>query len=88
MPKKSDLKLGSAVTYTVPDHHQTKTVRAEQETIGSVHHPEMLAFAGIIGRIREEGDADVLIFPPGRDPKWVLGVEQGEEPGQFQAVSA
>lgn len=79
---KSTLFVGAAVVFVAADNHLTKTVRGEQETIGSTFHPNQTEFAGIVGRVDAEAETvDILIFPPSRDPKWVTGVSEGDGPG-------
>ncbi len=66
--------LGDCVRYNVPEIHHTKTVRGEKEIEGSVHHPGLRAFAGIVGAVNEDGTHSIMIFPPNHAPVWVDSV--------------
>lgn len=85
MAKKPSFKLSDPVTYTVPETQVVSTRVGGQELVGSIHHRELVSFAGLVGRVHEEtGAADIVIFPPGAAPKWLLGIDCGPAPGQFQ----
>ena len=58
----------SVIRYRAPAHHITETVIGEKTVQGSVHHPELAEFAGIVTREHKDGHADLVIFPPGRAP--------------------
>lgn len=73
----------ASVIYRVPAAHYAKTLRGGAELIGSVLHPEMTEFAGLVTRRYEDGTADLIIFPPKRTPQHVERVPEGEGPGSF-----
>lgn len=66
--------LGDRVIFTVPSIHETKTVKGDKEVLGSIYHAEMRQFAGMVGRVHEDGSASLLIFPPNGAPRWVDAV--------------
>lgn len=86
------------IRYRVLPEHVNTTIKgqdAEGKDIvlhGSVHHPELTEFTGLITRSTEPApdakDAkptyDIVIFPPGLPLRHVNGVEEGPEPGQLQ----
>lgn len=78
--------LAYPVIFSAAEAHLTNTVRAGVEIQGSVFHPEVTQFAGLVTRVRDDGAADLIIFPPGRDPRAVEGVEEGDGPGRFQML--
>ena len=88
--------LGSHVVYHCAESHKTKTVKAEHgskpvELDGSIHHPELTDFAGLVTREHDtaKGEAetfDIVIFPPGRAPSHIEGVVEGDEPGEIEIV--
>lgn len=75
--------VGSTVTYTA---HPELCVGDD----GSVFHPHVRSFAGIVTRTHDDGVCDLTIFPPGRAPAAVEAVTEGAEAGQFtvRAVDA
>ena len=78
------LQLGASVVYTVKDKERTKTGKGgAREVYGSHYHAELTQFAGIIARIREDGTADLVLFPPDLAPRTVRGIAEGEGPGEF-----
>ncbi len=78
--------LGAAVVYRVHDEHKTKTLKGEATLHGSVHHPELTEFAGIVGRVHDDGSCDILLLIPNREPKWVDRVHAGDGDHQFTPV--
>lgn len=80
--------LGYPVVYTVLEGHRTTTVRGDVEVRGSIYHPEETQFAGLVTRVHADGKADLVIFPPGREPRMVAGVEEGAAPGCFREIGA
>lgn len=63
---------------------------------GSIHHPEMREFVGIVGGVRREArtaerDArtvyDVLLFVPNKEPRWVDGVVEGSGDHEFRVIA-
>lgn len=84
-------KLGQAVVYRAHAEHKTETVKKDANgkeiTLqGSLHHPEMEEFAGLVGRVHADGSADLIIFPPNRPAVWVDAVKQGEGDHEFSAA--
>ena len=78
------LQLGASIVYTCKDKERTRTGKGgTREVFGSVFHSELTQFAGVIARIREDGTADLVIFPPSLAPRTVAKVSEGEGPGQF-----
>lgn len=71
------------VRYRVPDNHLTETKRGDETVHGSVHHPELAEFGGVITRAHGDGTFDLVIFPPHRMPVHVDRVRPGDAPGQF-----
>lgn len=68
-----------------------KTIDDTVELVGSIHHPEMQVFAGLITRARGRDEKgvhkfDLIIFPPGRAPKHIDDVAQGAGDHQFEIV--
>jgi hypothetical protein len=43
----------------------------------------MIEFTGLVTRLLEDGRADLVIFPPGRNPVHVAGVPEGTRAGSF-----
>ena len=74
--------------YRVPDNHRTVTLRGGHELLGSVHHPELAVFTGLVTQRHEDGSADLIIFPPKRNPVHVENVREGAGPGTFTALAA
>jgi hypothetical protein len=83
------MKLCHPVVFTAAIGHQTTTVKTDGPNkgtlLGSVFHPEMRTFAGVVGRVHDDGSCDLLIFPPNHTPVWVDGAKLGDvdEPGTF-----
>ena len=69
------------VSYETPENHHAKTLRGDVTLHGSIHHPEMTAFTGLVTRVNDDGSYDLLIFPPARSPVHVAGVPYGTGPG-------
>lgn len=92
---KSFATLGFPVIFRAAEVHLTKTLRSGLEVDGSVFHPELTEFAGIIGRVRAVGDepdavmtADIALIIPGHsDLRWIEGVPEGDGPGCFRPIS-
>ena len=61
--------LSTTVIYTVHSGHE------------GMH--EETKFAGLAGRVHPDGTADLIVFPPNREPRWVNKVPFGEGPGTF-----
>lgn len=81
------LPLGLPVLFQASEVHRTKTVRGGETLEGSVFHPELVHFAGIIGRIHDDGTADIaLIIPNHSDLRWVANVPEGDGPGCFLPI--
>ena len=74
------------VRYRAAEAHLTKTVRGQDLLEGSIHHPELAEFTGIVTQEHEDGTADLVIFPPGRPPAHVAGAQSGDGPGTFSRV--
>lgn len=53
---------------------------------GSIHHPDLREFAGLVTREHPDGTRDLVIFPPGKNPTHVEAVPEGSEPGTFHLV--
>lgn len=93
--RRFPLILGFPVIFRAAEAHLTKTLRSGQLLEGSIFHPELKEFAGIIGRLRPAGDtegsvdtADIALIVPGNpDLRWVEGVPEGDEPGCFRPIS-
>ena len=85
--------LGDHVIYQTDPVHHTKTVKHPMgdpaapvvELEGSVHHPEMREFAGIVGRVNDDGTHDLLIHVPNQPSRWVNGCK---ESANFNVVGA
>jgi hypothetical protein len=66
--------LGSHVVFRPgEDHHNTTKTKhpvtgKEIEHQGSVYHPELREFAGLVTRGYEDGTCDLIVFPPNRQP--------------------
>ena len=79
--------LSFPVVYTVPTSQQTTTVKTDgpnKGTLeGSVFHPSLRSFAGIIGEVQADGTYGLIIFPPQKPPVWVDGAKYGAGPGGF-----
>lgn len=85
-------KLGHAVVYTVLAAHVVETFLEKigdevRSIFGSVHHPEMTAFAGVVGRVNDDGTSDIVIFVPNKDVRWVSAVPEGTGPGTFALLT-
>jgi hypothetical protein len=78
--------LGHPIVYTVPEMHQTKTVKGETVLEGSVHHPQLQVFSGLVTRVHDDNSADLVIFPPNRPPVSVDRAVEGEGIGTFHAL--
>jgi hypothetical protein len=86
--------LGYPVIFRVADCHLTTTLRAGVQVEGSVFHPELTEFAGIIGRVRPAGEtegsvlsADIALIIPGHsDLRWIENIPEGDGPGCFHPV--
>ncbi|HEV2187507.1 MAG TPA: hypothetical protein VGR70_09880 [Stellaceae bacterium] len=87
--------VGKSVLYrTHPDHH-TKTIVGQEPdpenegkerpvTVdGSVHHPRLQEFAGLVTQSHDDGTHHLVIFPPNRPPVYVDHVKEGTEDGCF-----
>lgn len=82
------LLLGFPVVFKVASEHLTKTLRSGRLLDGSVFHAELTEFAGTIGRVNDDGTADIaLIIPGSADLRWVANVSEGDEPGSFRPIS-
>lgn len=84
-------KLGDRVLFRVAENHRTKTVKGGEELAGSIYHPEMTEFVGIVGRVHVIAKAqfcDLQLLIPNADPKWVGRVAEGDEPGEFELLEA
>lgn len=79
----------SAVRYRVPEIHHNETLKGKDDkgedivVHGSVHHPEMREFAGLVTRSHDDDTHDLVIFPPDRPPVHVHGVREGVGHGTF-----
>lgn len=85
-------KLGDRVVYHAHEAHHTETVKTDPSTNkptvthGSNAHHECRSFSGTVGRVHADGTADILFFPPNREPKWADRVHEGEPAPQLAAV--
>ncbi|HEY2068265.1 MAG TPA: hypothetical protein VGG48_01825 [Rhizomicrobium sp.] len=93
-------RLGSHVIYHTHDEHRTVTTKKQlgEEAVelqGSIHHPELTDFAGLVTRLSAGPSAgkkkpaqlhDIVIFPPGRAPTHVEGVSEGREAGEIEVI--
>ena len=79
-------KLGDRVLYAVHDGHKTETVKGDKKLAGSVHHPELTEFAGLVGRLHADGSCDIAILVPNGELKWVDGVTEGTGAHQFTVL--
>lgn len=81
-------KVGMPIVYRAHQTLKTETAPHPEnpgETIetqvpdgGSVHHPELDRFAGLITRTYDDKTADLVFFPPNREPKHADKVPFGE----------
>lgn len=87
--------LGHPVIYRAHEDHHVTTRRTdgegddarEVEVHGSVHHPELREFAGLVTRVHADGRKfDVVIFPPNREPRHVDGVAEGTNDHEIEFV--
>ena len=78
--------VGFPVIYRVIDAHLTETERFGVMQSGSVHHPELSEFAGVVTRQRDDGTFDITIFPPNRPSKTMEHVTWANGPGGFRLV--
>lgn len=78
-------KLGHPVVYTAHEgHHVTETHPVTGAIIeGSLHHPHLRQFAGLIGRIHQDGRCDIFVFVPNKPGFWADAIEPGFGPNQF-----
>ncbi len=62
------------------------------EVEGSIHHRELKIFAGLITRVYSSGKKgekdlyDIVIFPPGADPRHVDKVKEGTGDHEIEIV--
>jgi hypothetical protein len=75
--------IGDRVRYTVLDAHKTTTKKGDQELKGSVHHPALTEFAGIVGAVNEDGTCALQLFVPNKPPTWIDDAMEGAGAGQF-----
>ena len=76
--------MQGVVRYRVHDGHLTETLRNGETVKGSVHHPEMAEFAGLITRDNGDGSFGLVIFPPNRAPVHIDAATEGDGPHQFR----
>lgn len=75
MAKKSGPQLGKAVVYHVHQAHRIGT--------GSIHHPELTDFVGLVTRLHADGSADLAVFVPHRGTLWFENIKPGRGPHEF-----
>jgi hypothetical protein len=86
--RKTDVRLGSAVVYRMPESQLTTTKRGTDVTQGSVYHPTQAEFAGLVVTAAQGAQAQrLIIFPPDR-PAVFVNAALGEGPGTFSLVEA
>ena len=78
--------VGYPVVYSALTAHLTETERFGTMLQGSVHHPELSQFAGVVTRQHDDGTFDVTIFPPHRPSRTMERVTWAPGPGGFQLV--
>lgn len=87
-------KLGDRVVYHAHEAHFTETVKTDPSTNeqvtthGSHMHHECRVFAGQVGRLHGDGTADIIYFPPNREPRWADRVVEGKPEPQPKAVQS
>lgn len=76
--------MSHVVRYRVHEGHKTETKKGEETLQGSLHHPELDEFTGLVTRSRPDGTHDIVIFPPNRAPVHVDNVTEGEGAHQIR----
>lgn len=71
------------VRYRVSESQLTTTIKGDETLVGSVHHPELVEFTGLVVREHENGRADLVIFPPNGTLRHVNDAAEGDGPGSF-----
>lgn len=69
--------MSHVVRYRVHEGHEGETLKDGKTLKGSIHHPELTEFTGLVTRSHGDGTHDIVIFPPNRAPVHVNGVGEG-----------
>jgi len=76
--------LGLPVVYHSHAGHKDIVVGKDKDgkeiRHASVHHPEQHEFHAHVTRVHHDGSADLVFFPPGRDPRHAERVKEGKQP--------